>query len=102
MDDDEVARRIGHILTHGPAHVLQPLVESPRIAFDAGDLDEKEQPVVRHQDAARVKLSPFYVDGVLTDVRVVASDRRYAVNDEDYVCGVVDLRPDGNRAPGSR
>lgn len=94
MDDADVARRIGEILERGPAHVLQPLVESPRIAFDAADLDDPGRPAVRHQDAARVKLSPFYVDGVLTDVRFVASDRRYAVNDEDYVCGVVDLSPE--------
>ena len=62
------------------------LIESPRMPFTAIDPETDE---LKHQDDARVKLSPFYLDGKLTDIRFIASNKKYAVNDEDCVVGVI-------------
>ncbi len=87
MAGPEVQALFDRLLGSGPEHVIQELVESPRMPFWA--LDPETDGVV-HQPDARVKLSPFYVDGRLTDIRFVASNHKYAVNDEACVVGVVE------------
>ncbi len=89
MDDDEVRDVIAGLLQVGPDHVIQELVESATVTFDALDTDDPDDPRAVHKEDARVKLSPFYVAGKLSDIRFVASNAKYAVNDEDFVCGVV-------------
>lgn len=87
MDSDDIEQLIERILGNGTPYVIQELIESPRISYQAIDPDTDE---VRYHANARFKLSPFYVDGVLSDIRFVASDKKYAVNDdEDCVVSVV-------------
>jgi hypothetical protein len=86
MEREEIVELLDEIFVSGVEHVLQELIESPRIDFWALDPESDE---VVHQQQARFKLSPFYVDGKLSDIRFVASNQQYAVNDGDCVVGVV-------------
>lgn len=89
LSDDAVRELVDRVLAGGVLHVVQELVESARVTFDALDIDDPASPRPVRQRDARVKLSPYYVGGRLCDIRFVASNVRYAVNDEDFVCGVV-------------
>ena len=86
MESEDIYELFSEIFTSRVKHVLQELVESPRISFWALDPENDE---LQHQTKARFKMSPFYIDGRLSDIRFVASDRSYAVNDCDCVVGVV-------------
>ncbi len=86
MSGEEVDELLSTVLLSGVEHVLQELVESPKINFYALD---PENDALKAQERARFKLSPFYVDGKLSDIRFVASNRQYAVNDGNCVVGVV-------------
>lgn len=86
MSKKELRRHLEELLSSGPPTVLQELIESPKIEFTALD---PETDKIHVQTDARVKLSPFYVDGELTETRLVASNAKYAVNDERCVVSVV-------------
>lgn len=89
MDGKAIAALLEGIFASRTEYVLQELIESPRVAFTAIDPEDDR---VHQQSDARVKLSPFYLDGKMTDIRFVASNRKYAVNDEACVVGVVNRR----------
>lgn len=103
MTRDEVRQHLCRLVQHGPPSVLQELIESARVDFEAVYPDTGQRMSRRH---ARVKLTPFYVEGRLGDLRFVASNKGYAVHDEDYMETVV-ARPvpqfsgDGRGAPVS-
>jgi hypothetical protein len=67
-------------------YVIQETVESPTMSFTA--LDTNTESVVT-QRGARIKLSVFYVDGAMTDIKLIASNAQFAVNDGRCVEGVV-------------
>lgn len=80
MNSEDIEELIEGILGNGTPHVMQELIESPRIPYRAINPDSDE---VSYHAAARFKLSPFYIDGALSDIRFVASEKKYAVNDDD-------------------
>ncbi|MGA1874486.1 MAG: hypothetical protein ACMUIA_02650 [bacterium] len=82
----EVHDLIRGLIDKGIPYVVQETIDSPRISFTALDPDD-DRMITQH--GARVKLSVFYVDGRMTDIRLVASNVKLAVNDQDYVVGVV-------------
>jgi len=87
MDSEDIEQLIDRIIGNGTPYVIQELIESPRMSYGTINPDTDE---VRFHANARFKLSPFYLDGVLSDIRFVASDQKYAVNDdEDCVVSVV-------------
>ena len=88
MNPHEVHALLARAARGGVEFVIQELIESPRVPFWAIDPATGE---VVHQPDARLKLSPFFVDGELSDIRFVASNRKYAVNDGDCVVGIVDF-----------
>lgn len=67
--------------------VLQEIVESPRVSFTALNTREGDKVVTQH--GARMKLSVFYVDGKMTNIKFIASNGNYAVNWSDCVEGMV-------------
>ena len=68
-------------------YIIQEIVESPRIRFTALDPNHGDRLVTQH--GARMKLSVFYVDGRMTDIKFIASNRELAVNNRDCVEGMV-------------
>lgn len=75
------------MLSHvGPPSILQELIESARVDFYAIDPDTRQR--IQRRDA-RVKMSAFYIDGQLGDLLFVASNKQYAVHNEDYLESVV-------------
>lgn len=86
MEKDEVSELIENILASGVEYIIQELVESVKIEFTA--IDPETDDIIRQKNA-RIKLSPFFLDGELSDIRMVASNKEYAVNDADCVIGVV-------------
>lgn len=82
-----------HLLTlahMGPPSILQDLVESAQIDFEAFDPETNRR---MSRKEARVKMTAFYIDGILGDILFIASNKGYAVHNEDYVETVVDRRP---------
>jgi hypothetical protein len=69
--------------------VLQQIVRSPEVEFTALNPETEE---VVHQTGAHVKLSPFYVDGHLSDIKFIASNAQLAVNNKECVETVVRRR----------
>lgn len=67
-------------------YILQEIVDSVRIDFTALNPDGR---VVVRQRGARVKLSAFYVDGALTDIKFIASNNQFTVNDSQCVEGII-------------
>jgi hypothetical protein len=86
MEPEEIHTLLEDIFASGVEYILQRLIESPRISFTAID-PETDQ--IHIQNDARLKLSPFYVNGRLTDIRFIASNKKYAVNDEACVVSIV-------------
>lgn len=86
MAPDEVAATIDAVIGSRVPFILQETVASPRISFTA--LNPNTHEIVT-QHGARMKLSVFYVDGAMTDIKFIASNARLAVNDERCVEGVV-------------
>lgn len=86
MDGEDIADLIDSIFSSKVEHVIQELIESPRIPFTAIDPETDD---IHYQPDARFKLSPFYLDGNITDIRFIASNRQYAVNNADCVVSVV-------------
>jgi len=82
----EVHDLIRGLIDRGIPYVIQETINSPRISFTALDPDD-DRMITQH--GARLKLSVFYVDGRMTDIRLVASNVKLAVNDQDYVVGVI-------------
>lgn len=80
----------------GPPTVIQELIESAKISFDARDPAGK----IFRRSGARVKMSAHYINGVLGDILFVASNAAYAVHDADFMEAVV-RRPQIRRAPRS-
>lgn len=68
-------------------YVLQEVVDSPRISFTA--LDPNDGDVLVTQHGARMKMSVFYVDGEMTNIKFIASNGEFAVNNRDCVEGMV-------------
>lgn len=90
MSEEEIEEELEKILNSEVQHVLQDLIESPRVPYTFINPDND---LASHQPAGRFKISPFYLDGMLTDIRFVASDKKYAVNDdEDCLVSVVRYR----------
>jgi len=66
--------------------VLQEIVASPRIRFTALDTRNGDRLITQH--GARVKLSVFYVDGTMTNIKFIAGNDAFAVNWSDCVEGL--------------
>ena len=86
MKGKEVKVLLNNIIGRRVPFVIQEIVESPRITFTALD-PENDQMITQY--GARLKLSVFYVDGKMTDIRLVASNVKLAVNDQDFVVGAI-------------
>lgn len=86
LSAQEVLATLAAALDSDVPHIIQVTVDSPRISFTA--LDPNRHEVVR-QDGARIKLSVFYVDGEMSDIKFIASNANFSVNDEQCVEGVV-------------
>jgi MFS family permease len=86
MEKDAIFELLSDILESKTEYVLQELVESYKSSFSALD-PEDDRVITQHE--ARAKLSVFYVDGAMTDIRFISSNVKYAVNDVDCVVGVV-------------
>jgi|GEM_PF-2297676 len=86
MSGREVRDLIQRLLSSRVSYIIQEIVDSPRISFTA--LDPYDDRLIT-QHGARIKLSAFYCDGKLIEIRLVASNAKLAVNDQDYVVGVV-------------
>ena len=86
MDAADVRAAVDSALASQVPYVIQETVNSPTISFTA--LDPNTQTLVT-QHGARIKLSAFYVDGAMTDVKFIASNAQFAVNDGRCVEGVV-------------
>lgn len=84
--DEEVRKLLASVIDSGVPHVIQQTIDSPRIGFTALD---PEHDKVMVQDNARIKLSAFYLDGALTNIKFIASNSKLAVNDEKCVEGIV-------------
>jgi hypothetical protein len=67
--------------------VIQEIVDSPRISFTA--LNPNDDDALVFEDGARIKLSVFYVDDRMTDIKFIASNGDLAVNNRDCVEGMV-------------
>ncbi|MHA6263039.1 hypothetical protein ACXYMO_07545 [Arenibacterium sp. CAU 1754] len=67
--------------------ILQEIIESPRISFTALNTRDGDKLVTQH--GARMKLSVFYVDGKMTNIKFIASNGDFAVNWSDCVEGMV-------------
>ncbi len=89
MSKQEVREHLDGLFRHGPPSIIQELVESARVDFDAIDPDSGER--MKRKDA-RVKMTAFYIDGRLGDVLFVASNKQYAVHDDDFCETVVARR----------
>jgi hypothetical protein len=68
-------------------YVLQEIIESPRISFTALNPNEDNKLVTQH--GARMKFSVFYFDGEMTNIKFIASNAEFAVNNRDCVEGIV-------------
>lgn len=68
-------------------YVIQEIVKSPRISFTA--LDPKDGGRLITQHGARMKLSVFYVDDKMTNIKFIASNGEFAVNNRDCVEAVL-------------
>ena len=86
MSPEEVTEALAAALASGSPYIVQEAVDSPRIGFTALDTNMRE---VVTQDDARIKLSVFYLDGEMTDIKFIASNAKFSVNDEKCVEGVV-------------
>jgi len=86
MTGKEVHALLSNIIGSKVPFVIQEIVDSPRITFTALDPDNDRMIT---QQGARLKLSVFYVDGKMTDIRLVASNVKLAVNDQDFVVSVI-------------
>ncbi len=86
MSGQETSRLIESLIKSSVPFIIQETVDSPRVSFTA--LNPYDDRVIT-QHGARLKLSVFYCDGKMLDIRVVASNAKLAVNDQDYVVGVV-------------
>ena len=86
MKGKEVYALLRNIIKNKVPFVIQEIVDSPRITFTALDPDNDRMIT---QQGARLKLSVFYVDGKMTDIRFVASNVKLAVNDQDFVVSVI-------------
>ncbi|MEW5803429.1 MAG: hypothetical protein AB1847_15150 [bacterium] len=86
MSKKETRRLIRGLVKSSTPFIIQETVDSPRISFTA--LDPYDDRLVT-QHGARLKLSVFYCDEKMMDIRLVASNAKLAVNDLDYVVGVV-------------
>jgi MFS family permease len=80
MNQEEIEDVLSSITESGVEHILQELVESARLPYHALNPDDD---VVSYHPIARFKISPFYIDGSLSDIRFVASATKYAVNDDE-------------------
>jgi hypothetical protein len=69
----------------GPPTVIQELVESAKVNFDACEPEGK----VFRRSGARVKMSAHYINGVLGDILFVASNAEYTVHNADFMKAVV-------------
>ena len=86
MNENDIHSLLRNIIGSKVPFVIQEIVDSPRITFTALDPDN-DQMITQH--GARLKLSVFYVNGKMTDIRLVASNVKLAVNDQDFVVGVI-------------
>jgi len=86
MKGKEVHALLRSIIGSNTPFIIQEIVDSPRITFTALDPDNN---LMITQHGARLKLSVFYVDGKMTDIRLVASNVKLAVNDQDFVVSVI-------------
>jgi hypothetical protein len=91
MSGQEIHRLIRNLVKSSIPFIIQETIDSPRVSFTA--LDPYNDRVIT-QHGARLKLSVFYCDAKLMDIRLVASNAKLAVNDQDYVVGVI--RCDGS------
>ena len=87
IDPGEIAPLLEELGDRKASFILQETVDSARIDFTA--LDPLQERVVR-EFGARIKMSPFYIDGELTDIKFIASNQKLTVNDEACVESVVD------------
>jgi len=88
LSDDEVQTVLReHLQDQVRPFVIQEIVESPRISFTALNPNDGDKVVTEH--GARLKLSVFYVDDKMTDIKLIASNGELAVNNRDCVEGIV-------------
>ena len=88
MSADEVRDALQERL-HDQArpYVIQEIIDSPRVGFTA--LNPNDGDAVVTEGGARIKLSVFYVDSRMTDIKFIASNADLAVNNRDCVEGMV-------------
>lgn len=82
MDKKQAREHLRTIVNIGPPSILQELVESARVEFDAYDPEKGE---FMHRENARVKMTAFYIDGTLGDLLFISSNKQVAVHDADYM-----------------
>lgn len=89
LDDEAAQEALASALGNhvSSPFILQEVIESPRISFTALNTRDGDKLVTQH--GARMKLSVFYVDGKVTNIKFIASNGDFAVNWSDCVEGMV-------------
>ena len=83
----EVREVLTGIKQSNTRYVLQEIIKSPRISFTAMNPNDKDKVITQH--GARMKFSVFYVDGLMTNIKFIASNAEFAVNNRDCIEGIV-------------
>ena len=84
---EEVRDLLTRIKESRSRYVLQEIVESPRISFTALNPNDNDKVIQQH--GARMKFSVFYVNGAMTNIKFIASNAEFAVNNRDCIEGIV-------------
>lgn len=84
---DEVREILTSIKESETRYVLQEIIDSPRISFIALNPNDNDKVIKQH--GARMKFSVFYVNGKMTNIKFIASNAEFAVNNRDCIEGIV-------------
>lgn len=83
----EVEHLLDSCLHQSTPYIIQQGVDSPLISFTALNPNDGNKLVT--QQGARLKLSVFYVDGHMTNIKFIASNVDRAVNKRDCIEGII-------------
>ncbi|KPJ93575.1 MAG: hypothetical protein AMJ55_07745 [Gammaproteobacteria bacterium SG8_15] len=87
LSKEEVKEALTVIKESETQYVLQEIIRSPRISFTALNPNDNDKIITQH--GARMKFSVFYMDGVMTNIKFIASNAEFAVNNRDCIEGIV-------------
>lgn len=89
LDADAAQAALESVLANHRASpfVLQQIIASPRISFTALNTRDGDKLLTQH--GALMKLSVFYVDDKMTNIKFIAGNGNFAVNWSDCVEGLV-------------